>query len=405
MRSDWQVSLNPLNRRLRGKAIARLECLESRRMFDAVSFTNPGVIAIPGEGTGDLNGAPANPYPSTIDVSGLSGSVSRVTVTVTDFSHTDPQDVNLLLVGPGGRGTLLMSNAGEAAANSVTFTFDDSVQDLIPTHEGPADGMTYHVTDVDAFQAQFPAPAPAGPYAALLSTFNGTDPNGQWSLYAVDDAPGDTGLIGGGWTLSITSDATPPTAMSSVFLYQHPPQSFQIGFTKSIGASLGPDDLVVTNLDTDEVMDPLEFGITYDATTNVATVTYNGGDALPDANYAATLKAGGLHDEANIPLDGNGDGVGGDDLVFYFFNLKGDVNRDTVVNALDFNALATDFGATKATWQQGDLTGDEHVDSRDFDVLASNFNQSLPVLQPAPHQSASLFADHPVQISELDQLL
>ena len=52
-----------------------------------------------------------------------------------------------------------MSNAGENAANDVSFTFDDSVQTLIPIHEGPSDGMSYHVTDVNGFQVQFPAPA------------------------------------------------------------------------------------------------------------------------------------------------------------------------------------------------------------------------------------------------------
>src|SRR5436309_15268387 len=165
MRYHWPVSVCPAGARSRRNGGARLELLESRRFFDAVSFTNPDAIAIPGEGTGDLNGAPGNPYPSTIDVAGLSGSISRVTVTVNHFSHTDPQDVNLLLLGPSGRSTLLMSNAGEDVANDVTFTFDDAVQDTIPIHDGPADGMSYHVTDVNAFQVQFPAPAPATPYA------------------------------------------------------------------------------------------------------------------------------------------------------------------------------------------------------------------------------------------------
>jgi hypothetical protein len=252
---------------------------------------------------------------------------------------------------------------------------------------------------------QFPAPAPATPYAALLSTFNGTDPNGQWSLYAVDDAPGDTGTIAGGWTLSITSDQTPPTAVSSVFLYQQPPQNFQFEFSKTIGASLGPNDLVVTNLNTDQIVDPSEFTIAYDTTTNVATFTYTGGAALPDANYSARLKASDVHDEENLALDGNGDGVGGDDLVFTFFNLTGDVNHDRVVNAVDFNALASNYGATRASWQQGDLTGDEHVDSMDFDVLATNFNRSLPEVLPATNAVPSLFAANPVQSSDLQSIL
>ena len=53
----------------------------------------------------------------------------------------------------------------------------------------------------------FPAPAPAAPYGAALSDFNGTTPNGTWRLLVVDDAGGDLGSIGGGWSLSFqTSD-------------------------------------------------------------------------------------------------------------------------------------------------------------------------------------------------------
>ena len=51
----------------------------------------------------------------------------------------------------------------------------------------------------------FPAPVPSG--SSLLSFFNGTSPNGTWSLYVFDDLGGDIGSIDGGWDLTITDGA------------------------------------------------------------------------------------------------------------------------------------------------------------------------------------------------------
>ena len=43
-----------------------------------------------------------------------------------------------------------------------------------------------------------------------MSAFDGTDPNGTWNLFVVDDAAGDSGKISG-WTLDLTTtDGTQP---------------------------------------------------------------------------------------------------------------------------------------------------------------------------------------------------
>lgn len=168
------------------------------------SFSNSTAIIIPATGTGAATGAPANPYPSTINVAGLVGNVSKVTVTLTNLNHTFPGDIDVLLVGPGGQKMLLMSDVGGGTdVVNGTLTFDDAAAAAIgatvvsgtfrPTNTGTGD--------------VFPAPAPAGPYTdpQLLSVFNNTNPNGTWSLYVVDDAGADIGNINGGWTLNITT--------------------------------------------------------------------------------------------------------------------------------------------------------------------------------------------------------
>src|SRR6185295_1441097 len=66
------------------------------------SFSNPTLISINPAG-----GPPGvNPYPSVIAVSGLSGAITDVSVTLSNLSHTFPDDLDILLGGPGGQRVL-----------------------------------------------------------------------------------------------------------------------------------------------------------------------------------------------------------------------------------------------------------------------------------------------------------
>ncbi len=162
-------------------------------------FANPASISIPAGAPAATSGA-ASPYPSNISVSGIAGTVSKVTVTLTSMSHTFPDDVDILLVGPAGQKIILMSDAG--GSNDLvnnTLTFDDAGPAL-PDSAVIGSG-TFRPTNFDTSDT-FPAPAPAGPYGSLLAAFNGTNPNGTWSLYAFDDAGVDSGSIAGGWRLN-----------------------------------------------------------------------------------------------------------------------------------------------------------------------------------------------------------
>jgi subtilisin-like proprotein convertase family protein len=168
------------------------------------SFSNPTPIIIPATGTGTSTGAPSNPYPSTIDVSGITGTVSKVTVQLFNFNQTFPGDVDVLLAGPGGQKLLLMSDVGGGTdAVNVNLTFDDAAAAI---GAAVASG-TFRPTNSGAGDS-FPTPAPAGPYPdpQRLSVFNGLNPNGTWSLFVVDDAGGDMGNINGGWSLTLTTE-------------------------------------------------------------------------------------------------------------------------------------------------------------------------------------------------------
>src|SRR5436190_12094960 len=163
----------------------------------SLTISNPAPITI-------NDNAAATPYPSTITVAGLSGVINKVTVTLTNINHTFPDDIDILLVGPTGQKTILMSDAGNTLdLVNVTLTFDDVAASFLPDNAQIVTG-TFKPTDFEPGDP-FPAPAPAGPYPAALSGFNGTNPNGTWSLYVVDDAATDFGNINGGWSLTIDS--------------------------------------------------------------------------------------------------------------------------------------------------------------------------------------------------------
>jgi len=165
---------------------------------------------IPAGGTTSGN---ASLYPNATAVSGL--PVSGVTVrsvTLNNYNHTFPDDVDVVLVSPSGQSVILMSDAGGAApATGQTFTFDDAAAGTLADAVFNASG-TYRCTNFGAGDT-WPAPGPGGaPVSTTLSTFSG-NPNGNWNLYIVDDAAGNTGFLS---TWSITFNVPQPVVFSPV---------------------------------------------------------------------------------------------------------------------------------------------------------------------------------------------
>jgi uncharacterized delta-60 repeat protein/uncharacterized repeat protein (TIGR01451 family) len=155
---------------------------------------------------------PASPYPSIIQVSNVFGFVSGVTVTLYNLTHSYPQDIDVMLVGPANESVVLMSDIGGAdPANNVTLTFDDnSGNSLAP--DLPLVSGTYHPTNYLAADS-WPAPAPQVATLNQILVINPTnDPNGFWRLFVVDDSPRDIGNIAGGWSVTIVTAGTVPSA-------------------------------------------------------------------------------------------------------------------------------------------------------------------------------------------------
>ncbi len=167
-------------------------------------FSNTNQIYIPAlQFTPFPDEGPASPYPSTVQVSNVTGYVSKVVVTVSNFYHTYPNDIGLLLVGPGASDVLM-----DAAVNysvpvtGATLLFDSTAPAVMPS-QGNLTSGTFAPANYNPGDVFTNAPAP--PYSTNLVNFNNLSPNGTWSLYAHDDVEGDAGGISNGWAVTITS--------------------------------------------------------------------------------------------------------------------------------------------------------------------------------------------------------
>jgi autotransporter-associated beta strand protein len=122
------------------------------------------------------------------------------------------------------------------------------------------------------------------------------------------------------------------------------------------------------------------------------TLDYSGGGTDPadqvssilHAGFAQAVKFSTGQIRTSNPADAT-KGLGWRDItgssqVIVAYTYYGDANVDGKVNALDFNAVATNFGAAGGKiWSQGDFNYDGFVNTLDFNSLAANFNQSIAI--------------------------
>jgi subtilisin-like proprotein convertase family protein len=183
-------------------------------------FSNTQMIAVT-----NTSASSAEPYPATIMASGLENrAVVKVTVTLHGLSHTYPDDLDILLVGPHNQQVMLMSDAGgDIPATDLTLTFDDTSPSVLPD-SGGLSGGAFRPHNYGVLPDLLSPPAPAAPHGTNLAVFNGTDPNGTWALYVRDDTTEeDVGVISGGWSLSLETELRPAGAALESGVYQTVP--------------------------------------------------------------------------------------------------------------------------------------------------------------------------------------
>ncbi|MET0309911.1 MAG: PEPxxWA-CTERM sorting domain-containing protein [Sphingomonas sp.] len=164
----------------------------------AQTFSNPANIAVVDKGT----------TTSTIAVSGTTGTITGMSLTLNGLSHSYPDDLVIGLTNKSlGLGFVFLSHVGGSIdALDATLAFSDAAGALLP-----GTGSVIRIVSGSYAPSNFGGytyfdVADAGSFAG----FNGFSANGDWALVVDDIARGDGGNIARGWSLSFTTAAGVP---------------------------------------------------------------------------------------------------------------------------------------------------------------------------------------------------
>lgn len=148
--------------------------------------------------------ASASPYPMVKSVSGLSGAISKMTLTLRGFAHEWPEDVQMLLVAPGGVASCVVMRhcGGSSAVTGLTIVIDDDAGSPLPDSTILTSG-TFQPAQYGTSNP-FNPPAPQSGYGTTLAVFDGISPNGMWALFVLDDASVHVGQLATGFDLTFT---------------------------------------------------------------------------------------------------------------------------------------------------------------------------------------------------------
>ncbi len=179
---------------------------------NSYSFCNAGPIDIA------ANTVPVQ-YPSRVFVTGIAGVISTLAVSVDGITYPTPDDLEMLLEGPGAPtdNIVFWGNIGSGASafSDQNFTIEDG-QTALPS-VGSFSGGTYSAAAYSGPPSvAFPSPAPGSGslnFAANSgsATFSGefaTQPaNGTYQFFVYHNASGSTGTIG---SHCVNITVTPP---------------------------------------------------------------------------------------------------------------------------------------------------------------------------------------------------
>lgn len=196
---------------------------------------------------------------STITVSGQPTTLTDVNVALNlYFTNECFSDTQVLLQGPTGIRVPLASDDGScdgvSLVSGLAIGFDDAAPSSLPASDWfsgifkPNNTIVTGGFGTDEGILGFPVANAIG-----LSAFNGTNPNGTWTLFFGDDAGGDSVGVTGGWSLNLNPEAAicsgaaatiVGTAGNDVIVGTSGPDVINAGAGDDIVRGLGGNDLL-----------------------------------------------------------------------------------------------------------------------------------------------------------------
>ena len=180
------------------------------------TFSSATPITIPATGTGAATGAPAAPYPSTINVSGAPQQSPRVILTDQELQSYIPGRCRSFagLADWAQDDRFVRCSAARPPRQILTSRSTTMQLQVAPDDIGLCLRLRSSHRTILPPRISSRRPPHLGPYLTpqtggsdtLTSAFTGVDggnPNGTWSLYVIDDAHMESGNINGGWEITL----------------------------------------------------------------------------------------------------------------------------------------------------------------------------------------------------------
>src|SRR5205814_4359575 len=281
------------------------------------------------------------------------------------------------LGGPGGQNVMLMSDAGGTRSiTNVNLTFDDTAASALGT--GRISSGTYLPTNLNPSgdKDAFPIPAPPKPFATTMSIFHGTNPNGNWKLFILDEFTSGSGSINGGWTINIATELAPPLSAASCKIHGaagafdiNLPLTGTSGIECRSGGPSAAYQIVVT------FANPVTFTSASITSGTVAVSSSSVSRSQITANLAGVANA----QRIVLTLSGVSDGRNSGTVTVPMAVLAGDTTGNGLVNSSDVSQTQSQSGqgAMSDNFRE-DVTVNGVINSSDVSLVQSRSGTALP---------------------------